>query len=71
MQQIKTLGTELPRQMARVRDEVLPMYVEIGSAGEFATTMMQMSLDAAAEAMAEGDVVKMLKAYESLKGFTT
>jgi hypothetical protein len=64
-----TLGTALPREMARVRDDVMPAYVAIGPAGGFALTLMRMELDAAAKAMAEGDVVAMLRSYEALKGF--
>jgi hypothetical protein len=33
--------------------------------------MMRASLDAAAKAMAEGDVVAMLRAYEDLKEYET
>lgn len=64
-----TLGEALPREMARVRDEVMPAYIEIGPAGAPALFMMRMELDIAAAAMMNGDVVTMLKAYESLKGF--
>lgn len=66
-----TLGTALPREMARVRDEVMPAYQSIGPAGTFALTMMRRDLDAAAKAMAEGDTVAMLRVYESLKGYET
>lgn len=62
-----TIGDALPREMTRVRDEVLPAYVEIGPAGTFAATMMRRDLDAAQKAMAEGDVVAMLAVYKSLK----
>lgn len=65
----KSLGTELPKEMARVRDVVMPSYIEIGPPGLFALTMMRADLDAAARAMMEGDVVGMLRAYESLKGY--
>ena len=64
-----TLGDALPREMARVRDELLPMYDAIPT-GVFAATMMRADLDRAAKALAEGDVVAMLRVYESLKGFT-
>ena len=67
----KTLGDELPREMARVRDKVMPVYQSIGTAGALALAMMRADLDAAARAMAEGDVVAMLRAYESLKGYDT
>ncbi|MGE0289351.1 MAG: hypothetical protein AB7I42_24035 [Bradyrhizobium sp.] len=66
-----TLGDALPREMARVRDEVLPAYLEIGAAGHFAATMMRADLDAAAGAMAEGDTVAMIRLYEKLKGYHT
>lgn len=64
-----TLGEALPAEMTRVRDEVMPMYIEIGPPGAIALHLMRTSLDAAAKAMAEGDVVAMLRAYEDLKGF--
>jgi hypothetical protein len=54
--------------MARVRDEVLPAYLDIGPPGAFAVTMIKMNLDKAAAALAEGDVIAMLSAYEALKG---
>ena len=57
--------------MARVRDEVMPAYEEIGPSGAFALAFMRADLDAAARAMAEGDVVAMLRVYQSLKDYTT
>ena len=66
-----TLGDALPREMARVRDEVMPAYIEIGPAGAFALAMMRADLDRAAKALAEGDVVGMLCTYTDLKGYTT
>lgn len=64
----ETLGEALPREMARVRDEVLPVYLTIPT-GIFAATMMRNDLDAAAKAMAEGDTVEMLRVYKSLKEY--
>jgi len=66
-----TLGDALPREMARVRDEVMPAYIKIGPAGQFALAFMRADLDRATKALAEGDVVEMLRAYESLKGYST
>lgn len=63
-----TLGEALPIEMARVRDKLLPEYDAIPT-GVFAATMMRAELDAAARAMAAGDVVSMLRSYASLKGF--
>ncbi len=62
-----TLGDALPREMARVRDRVMPAYREIGPAGAFALAMMRADLDVATKAIAQGDVVAMLRAYQSLK----
>ena len=67
----RSLGTELPKEMARVRDEVIPAYLEIGPAGTFAVTWMRKALDDAAKAMAEGDLVAMIRAYDELKGAST
>ena len=64
-----SLGEALPREMARVRDEVLPPYLEIGQAGVFAVAMMRADLDAAAKALAEQDVVEMMRVYKSLKEY--
>lgn len=65
----ETLGEALPREMARVRDELMPQYRAIGAPGLFALTVMVTALERAAKAMAEGDVVAMLSAYELLKDF--
>lgn len=65
----ETLGEALPREMARVRDHVMPAYLEIGPAGAFALAFMRADLDRAAHAMAAGDVAEMISAYESLKGY--
>lgn len=62
-----TLGDALPREMARVRDDVMPAYVEIGPSGGFALAMMRADLDRAARALAEGDVAAMMEVYQSLK----
>lgn len=66
-----TLAGALPREMARVRDEVMPAYLEIGAPGAFALMMMRRDLDRASKAMMGGDVVEMLRCYESLKGYST
>lgn len=68
---IETLGDALPKEMARVRDQVLPAYVEIGPPGAIAAYIMRASLDKAAQAMAEGDLVGMITAYNDLKGYST
>lgn len=69
-----TLGDALPREMSRVRDEVLPLYLQLRGMPnvmvEPAIAMMRADLDAAVKALAEGDIVEMLRVYQSLKETT-
>lgn len=65
----ESLGTELPKAIARVRDRVLPAYLEIGPPGMFAATLMRKDLDAASKAMIEGDVVEMIRVYRALESW--
>ncbi len=65
-----TLGTALPKEIARVRDEVLPYYLEIPE-GIIAATMMRADLDKASKAMIEGDLPAMIEVYQSLKSWKT
>jgi hypothetical protein len=62
-----TLGDALPREMARVRDEILPLYQQIGPPGMFGAMMIQTDLNNAARALAEQDTVEMLRIYQVLK----
>jgi hypothetical protein len=66
-----TLGEALPLEIARVRDDVMPAYRDIGVSGAFALARMKNALEAAEKATVEGDTVAMLRAYEELKGFNT
>ena len=65
-----TVGDALPREMTRVRDGVMPAYLGIGPPGTFALAMMRADLDAAERAIAEGDVVAMIRCLESLRGYS-
>ena len=65
----ETLGEALPREMARVRDVLMPKYIASGPAGAFALALMRNDLDKAAKALAEGDVVAMIEVYSSLKEY--
>lgn len=69
--EMDTLGEALPREMARVRDKVMPVYIEIGPAGSFALSFMRHDLDKAARALAEGDLIGMIEAYKALKEYHT
>jgi hypothetical protein len=61
-----TLADELPKQMARVRDELLPVYDAIPQ-GMFAAAMIRADLARAEKAMAEGDTVEMIRVCKSLQ----
>lgn len=65
----ETLGDAIPKEMARVRDVLIPQYLSIGPAGGFALALMRNALDGAAKAMASGDLPLMIRYYEDLKGF--
>ncbi len=64
---MESLGEALPREMARVRDEIMPVYASLGAAGKPALLLMRAELDAAAKAMVQGDVIAMMQLYQSLK----
>ena len=64
---IETLRVALPKEMARVRDKVLPSYLLAGPAASFAMAKIRQDLGAAANALAEGDLDKMIAAYKCLK----
>ena len=66
----ETVGEALPKEMARVRD-LIPRYESIGPAGGFAVAMMKSDLDRAAEAMAEGDTVEMIRVLAKLRDYET
>ena len=62
----KTLAEALPAEMARVR-VVLGHYREIGPVGMIGASFIERDLQAADRAVMSGDVVAMLRSYESLK----
>ena len=66
---MSSLGTELPVEMTRVRDEILPEYDAFPS-GRLAAAMMRKDLDDAARAMIEGNVGEMIRCYRSLKEYS-
>lgn len=66
---METLGDALPKEMARIRDVVMPAYVAIGPAGGFALEMMRRDLDRAAKALADGDLSAMISVFTSLQQY--
>lgn len=66
-----TLGDALLAQITRVRDQVLPTYLECGRGGTYAVAMMRRDLDQATRALAEQDAIECLRLFEELKGWRT
>lgn len=69
-QSVETLGDALPKEISRVRDELIPMYQSIGPSGSFAIALMRQALQKADTAMIEQDLPGMIAAYKDLQGFT-
>lgn len=65
---MSTLADALPREQARCR-ELLGVYRSIGVPGALGAAMIEASLREAEAAVMSGDVVRVIKAYEDLKGY--
>ena len=63
---METIGDALPKEMARVR-EILGHYREIGPAGVFGATFIELDLREADRAVMSGDVVAMIVALKKLQ----
>jgi hypothetical protein len=66
MEKVSSLAEKFPEEQKRVR-EVLAQYHKIGDAGLIGASLIEIALQEAEQAMASGDVVRILQAYESLK----
>lgn len=64
-----SVGEDFPREQARVRELVKRYRLPImGGAGELAARLMELILKEADEAMASGDVLRIVVAYQKLRG---
>ena len=67
-----TLGEALPKEITRVRD-IQDEYKKLRSMPNVVVepqiAMMEAEIRAAIKASAEGDVIAMMRSYESLKGY--
>ncbi len=61
-----SLADAMPAEQERVRD-LLVEYEAIGPSGAFGAAMIRAALKEADEAAMSGDVVRMIRAYSSLK----
>lgn len=50
-----------------IRDEIIPHYDAIGSAGVFGKAMLQADIKKGEQAIAGGDVIEMLRVYKELE----
>ena len=60
-----SLGEQYPKEQARCR-ELLVAYKQIGSSGIFGAMHIERVLALADRAVASGDVVKMIHAYDAM-----
>ena len=68
MTTMSSVGEDFPCQQARVRT-IQQHAREIGRPGAFVVAMCEQALREAEEALASGDVVRILRAYSALKTF--
>ena len=62
-----SLAEALPEKIKFVRDEVLPAYQSIGASGQPAIQMViNPAIDEGIDALASGDVVRMMRAFTAL-----
>ncbi len=62
----QSIGSDMPNQQARVR-EILGLYKEIGPSGAFGAMTIEADLREADEAVMSGDIVRIIRAYQTLK----
>ena len=62
-----TLGDALPREITRCK-ELLTIYEEMGPAGTFGVAFLKRDIEDAEKAIADNDLVAMVRIYPKLKG---
>lgn len=69
-----TLADALPREIKRVRDEIIPEYekmIEFAPMTELTVNIMKAHVNEGIDALASGDVVRMLSAHKVLEEYET
>ncbi len=64
---METLAEALPKEIKRVKEELIPEYEAIGNAGLFALQFMRQYVTSAEKAILDGDTVAMIQWYQKLK----
>lgn len=65
---MSSVGEKYPEEQKRLR-EMREQYVAIGPAGAFGCMMIDAMLTEMEQAMASGDVVRIVRAYAEAQGF--
>ena len=63
----ESLGEAFPKAIERSQ-ELMQGYIEVGPPGAIALEMIKIDIREAIEAMASGDLVRMIRAYKTLEG---
>lgn len=62
----ESLADALPKAIERSQ-ELLQAYADIGPVGNFGAAFIKQDIKNAVEALASGDVIEIMKSYETLK----
>lgn len=66
----ESVAEALQKEITRVRDVIMPGYIQIGQAGSVALFMMQKELDKAVKALAEQDAIECINSLKALQEYT-
>jgi len=67
-----TLGDALPAKIREINEVIIPAYQEIVAVAPMTAltvAMMRRDVNAAVEALASGDLVRMIQAYTNIKDY--
>lgn len=68
-QETNDVGHALMAEITRVRDQVMPAYLELGESGRVAVELMRLHMDAAVRALAYQDAPACIQLLVTLKGY--
>ncbi len=68
---VRTLADDLQDEIRRVRDQVMPAYIQIGPSGCVALALMRKDMDVAINALAQHNATECLRMLEVLRGYHT
>jgi hypothetical protein len=68
---VTTVAEALMLEITRVRDEVMPAYLECGQGGRPALLLMRHDMDRAVKALAEQDATECIRLLRALEAYRT